>query len=132
MKANNVYEPGKTAKSFNRKANHSLSDFNNKNFRETLSIFSFNSNAEKKNKMINIRLSNKDEYEFTNLRTMKKEISQKIYTKESGEMINIIKKSNEDLKISNKNLSESTFKSNNNDNFNQNSSNINLCNYYYI
>lgn len=98
----------KTKKSFEGKKTM-MNDANIANFRETLSVFSFNnnnSNIEKRNTSVNIKVKEKQEYEFPNIKTMKKELTQNIYTKESGEIISAVKQSNDNLR----NTNNSSFK----------------------
>lgn len=100
MKPNNTQSSfDKTKFSYNSKKKHALSEFNNTNLRDTLNVFSFNSNnGEKINNAINIKLGEKDEYEFPSIKSMQKELIQKIFTKESGEIISVIKQINQDMK----------------------------------
>jgi hypothetical protein len=100
MKANNTQSSfNKTKFSYNSKKKNALSEYNNTNLRDTLNVFSFiNNNGEKINSAINIKLGEKEEYEFPSIKTMQKELIQKIFTKESGEILSIIKQVNNDMK----------------------------------
>ena len=79
-----------------------LNNTNLANFKDTLSVFSFNNNStnfeKKRYSTVNIKVKEKQEYEFPNIKTMQKELSQKIYSKESGEIINAVKESNDYLR----------------------------------
>jgi hypothetical protein len=98
----------KTKKSLETKKTY-MNSTNLANFKETLNVFNnFNScsdsinNSDKKfgNKRntINVKVREKQEYEFPNIKIMQKEISKKIYTKESGDIIMAVKQSNEILR----------------------------------
>jgi len=96
---NNQNNFDKTKFSFNSKTKSALNELNKNNLKETLNIYGFsNNNSEKKNPIINIKLGEKDEYEFPNIKVMQKELIKKIYTKESGEIIGLMRKVNEDIK----------------------------------
>ena len=88
-------EMNKTKTSFSIKNKNNLSEINSINFKETLSVFGFTN--EKRNPAITIKIE-KDEYEFPNIKVMQKEVAKTIFTKQSGEIINLIKKSNDELK----------------------------------
>jgi len=100
MKANITLSSFDKSKfSFNSKSKYSLSEINQNNFRDTISVFTFNKNdGENIRKEINVKLKDKSEYEFPNRKTMAKELIKKIFTKDSGEIINKIKKVNEEMK----------------------------------
>ena len=97
----------KTKKSFDTKKTF-MNNTNLANFKETLNVFkNFNSNNNSNNNSdkkfgnkktaINVKVREKQEYEFPNIKTMQKELTQKMYTKESGDIIRAVKQSNETL-----------------------------------
>lgn len=99
-------EFNKTKNSFDEKKSI-LNNTNLTNFRDTLSIFSFNqnnnnipknTNIDKRTSSLNIKVREKHEYEFPSIKTMQKELTQKIYTKESGDIITAVKLSNDNLR----------------------------------
>jgi len=95
----------KTKKSFEGKKSF-MNNTNLANFHDTLNIFNFNNNNnsstfDKRNSTVNIKVREKQEYEFPNIRTMQKELTQKIYTKESGDIISAVKQSNDNLRNTN-------------------------------
>lgn len=102
MKANNTQSSfEKTKFSYNSKRKKALSEYNSTNLRDTLSIFSYNNNnGEKISSAVNVKLGEKEEYEFPSIKTMQKELIQKIFTKESGEILSIIKQVNNEMKAS--------------------------------
>lgn len=101
MKSNNctLSDFNKTKKSFDDKKTF-LNNTNLTNFRETLNVFAYNNmnHFEKRNSTVNIKVREKQEYEFPNIKTMQKELAQKIYTKESGDIITAVKESNDTLR----------------------------------
>lgn len=101
MKPNNTQSSfDKTKISYNPKKKQALSDFNNTNLRDTLSVFNFNNNSgEKITNSINIKVGEKEEFEFPSIKTMQKELIQKLFTKESGEIISLIKHANNERKL---------------------------------
>jgi hypothetical protein len=101
----------KTKKSFEKKKTLT-------NFRDTLNVFNFNnnhtsSNYEKK-RAINVKLKEKQEYEFPNIKILNKELTQKIFTKESGDIITAVKQSNDYLKTTNYSTFKNEFSTTNN------------------
>lgn len=103
----------KTRKSYDEKKTF-INNTNLTNFRETLNVFNFNSstNFEKKDNIVNIKVREKQEYEFPNIKTMQKELSQKIYTKESGDIITAVKESNDNLRTNNSNIKTELLRNN--------------------
>ena len=55
---------------------------------------------EKKIKTIAIKRDDKDEYEYSTYKNMQRELMQNIYTKESGEILKVLRKSNESIRSS--------------------------------
>jgi hypothetical protein len=100
----NQSDLNKTKKSFEKK-NSLTNNSNLANLRDTLNVFNFNnnntSNNFEKKRAINVRVKEKQEYEFPNIKTLNKELNQKIYTKESGDIITAVKQSNEYLRTTN-------------------------------
>lgn len=112
MKANNTVKDTEKNHLFTNQAKSKqiLNDINNANFKEGLNVFTVgNKNGEKKSEPIRVKLTDKNEYEFPNFKTMQKEVIQKIYSKESGELLNLIKKSNQDLRLSKSRLNMEKF-----------------------
>ncbi len=100
MKAYNTNSNFKNTKfSYNSNKKHALSNIDDTNVKDTLSVFSFNNNnCEKIRDSIIIKLGKKEEYEFPSKKILQKELIQKVFTKESGEIINLIKKVNNEMK----------------------------------
>jgi len=107
MKANFLQNNFENTKySINSKSKNSKKEFYKTNLIETLNIFEYNNkdNILNNKSSVNVKLNEKEEYEFPNIRVMQKELTKNIYEKETGEIINKIIKLNENLKVPNVNI----------------------------
>jgi len=106
MKANNSQIGFDKSKfSFYSKSKKALSEINQINLRETLSVFSFTNNIEKNNPK-NTKFGEKNECGFPSIKNIQKDLINNIYSKESGEIINVVKKINEDLRSLRSNIND--------------------------